>query len=496
MTIKFKCACGHELNVPDESAGREAFCPGCRKSVPVPGGDDLVAKSPADDREASEFKPGALANLLGDYLPPQSGGEGEAVLHEQRVGEAPPEAPAPAEEPPPTAEAAADKPEQKPEEKAAEKDEDRAAPEAPERVPAAGSTEERPAEPKPPLPPARAAAEQPGSANSAEEKPSGGDPPAGEKPAGEKAEDRVPDDAVKAAPAAEAQDVPPPGVEVFPDKIKFRCKCGQKVAVRIPAPHSAGKCPRCKRTLEVPRVPGVTDKKPRKAKKDRTITSAKDLRHCSKCGRRIEDPRAVFCPRCGFPVELRPPDGKKKETAEIEVEKRDPEPAELRRRSAREAADLAAELLRPPSRMEVTDLPPDLPPPRLLLGQPAGIGRRMGAFLLDALGAVGVAVGGYVLAGRAGLQAALVPSAVAAAGAFLLINEVIFASLAGGRSLGMLVSGITVHNHEGQPAGPLLLLVRLLAWLLLLVFSPIALLDSQRRTLHDMVCGTTVRRSS
>ncbi len=460
MTIKFKCACGRELDVPEETAGREAFCPGCRKSVPVPEKPELNAASAGDEREASEFKPGALASLLG----------GEAPAGESKK----PKSEAPAEPEP--------APGKSKEERAQE------AQAVGDSIPAPDPKKEE-------------------GAAIAQEKPKA-DPQ--KEPAKESRPEEVPESEVKAEEANETQDVPPPGVEVLPDRIKFHCMCGQKVAVRVPAPQSAGKCPRCKRTLTVPSVPGVTDKQPGTAKKKRTKTSAKELRHCSKCGRRIEDPNAAFCPRCGSPLEARPaPRGGRRETAKLPAGDMDtpasapaavsaaaspPSSDQVRQRSAREAADRAAKLLRPPSRMEVPNV--GEVPSRNVLGQPAGVLRRLGSFLLDAMAASGVAVVAHYLASRAGLDAALLPSALAALAAFAVINEVVFAALSGGRSLGMLVTGVGVRNHEGQPAGLLLLLVRLLASLVLFIGAPLVVIDSQRRTLHDIVCGTTVRRLS
>ncbi len=400
MSIKFKCSCGKELDVPDETAGREAFCPGCRKSVPVPDGSDPsdmadgALSAGADEREASEFKPGALASLL----------------------------------------------------------------EAPSSDPSAPSDES--------------------------------------------------DKSDKSDKSDRSS------VEVLPGKIKFHCECGQKVAVPVPAPQSVGKCPRCKRTLTVPNVPGVTDRKPRAAGKKRVRTSSEYLGHCAKCGRRIEDSRAVFCPRCGSLLESKAPVPERKKTAGRSAQKRNVSPpppppppppspppsppapraadTEVRQRSAREAAERAANLLRPSARVKGSGA--NRAPEMLVLGRPAGLGRRLAGFLLDVSAAGGVAAGAYVLAGRAELDAALVPSVLAAVAAFAVMNEVFFAALTGGRSLGLLVSGVGVCNYEGRPAGVLLLLVRLLAFALLFIGAPLALFDSQRRTLHDIVCGTTVRR--
>jgi uncharacterized RDD family membrane protein YckC len=439
MSIKFKCSCGKELDVPDETAGREAFCPGCRKSVPVPdesdqsdgsdGSDMSDGASPAkaDEREASEFKPGALADLLGA----SSSGKSDKSDKSDRSDKSGSD----------------------------------------QGAASARRKEERVSE-----------TEEVGRSIAAPEK--------------------------SLANSSAPPDKPDiSSVEVLPGKIKFRCECGQKVAVRTPAPQSAGKCPRCKRTLTVPSVPGVSDKQPRKSRRKRSKTSAKDLRHCAKCGRRIEDTQAAFCPRCGSPLESKAPVPERKKTAELPAAEHDAPPAspasspaprapdpDVRGRSAREAAERAANLLRPPSRMKVpaTGQVPELS----VLGRPAGLGPRLASFLLDSLAGGGMAAGAYMLASRAELGAALVPAVLAAVAAFALVNEVIFAALTGGRSLGMLVSGVGVRNHEGQPAGVLLLLVRLLASTLLFIGAPLALFDAQRRTLHDIVCGTTVRRLS
>jgi len=451
MSIRFKCACGRELDVPDEDAGREALCPGCRKSVPVPEEPDLSGVPGGDEREASEFKPGALASLLNGNSP--------TAAPESDV----PAAPKPA---------ASVRREERAQEARAIGD----------SIPAPESKERNPA--------ARTGQSQYG--------------PESEKPEGTP-RDEVPPEQVKVDKADETRGVTPPGVEILPDKIKFRCKCGQKVAVRVPAPQGAGRCPRCKRTLTVPSIPGVTDRQQRSGTRKRAKTSARELRHCVKCGRRIEDPNAAFCPRCGSPLENQRPAWQKRETDELPAgdpeapAKRDhaspaPEPSREQRRqsAAREAADRAANLLRPPSRMEVPQV--GSVPELAVAGRPAGLGRRLGVFLLDSLATGGVAVVAYFLASRAGLQAARLPSVLAAVGAFAVINEAIFAALSGGRSLGMLVTGVGVRNHEGRPAGLLLLLVRLVASLLLLIGAPLAIIDSQRRTLHDIVCGTTVRR--
>ncbi|MHC4916916.1 MAG: RDD family protein, partial [Planctomycetota bacterium] len=401
MSIKFKCTCGRELDVPDDTAGKEVFCPGCRKSVPVPPAGELAEPVPTDEREASEFKPGALANILGSDAPA-------------------------AEKPAPAGNPGKDGP-AKP-----------AEPEKPEET-------DEPDEPEKPAQPAAAEAEA---------------------------------EAIKVAPkvgpASETQDVPPPdGVEIFPNKIKFRCQCGQKVAVRLPPPQSAGKCPRCKRSLSIPTVPGVTDRRPEGARA-KPQTAARDLRRCSKCGRRIEDPAAAFCPRCGFPLSDLPlPEVEPEPEPAAEPERAAPpaQDQDLRLKSARYAAQSAAERLRPVARMEVP-VPAPMPPP-LASGGPAGIGRRLGAFVLDSLATAGVGFGGYMLTAGVDMAVAQAAAALAAGGAFMIVNAVVFAALCGGRSLGMTVTGVRVVGYEGQPAGALLLLVRMLSELILFFGAPL-----------------------
>ncbi len=444
MPIKFKCSCGREISVAEDCAGREAFCPGCRKSVPVPGAE-LDSPPPADEREASEFKPGALANILGDYLPEKSAAAGaeskEPLRKEEKKKEASPR-----------------------EEKKQEESEPVAGEKKPQKAPA------------------------PGAVKGKEE----------DKESKEKAEAEVPAEEIKVAPASETQDVEStPGIEVFADKIKFHCECGQKVAVRIPAPRGAGTCPRCKRKLKVPAVPGVAT---RQKAAPPAAGAPTGRQNCSKCGRRIEDSGAAFCPRCGFPLSLLPPGvGGGGGKAPAAAPRKKPAPAEekpalsaeARKNLTREASLLAAERLRPAARSGGPGPAEEL---AMLSAEPAGLGRRLGALGLDALATAAVAVSGYQLAGSVELVAALLPAALAAAGAFALLNEVLFAALAKGRSLGMVITGLRVLNHEGRPAGPLLLMARLLATLLLFIGAPLALFDGQRRALHDMVCGTTVRR--
>jgi uncharacterized RDD family membrane protein YckC len=301
-------------------------------------------------------------------------------------------------------------------------------------------------------------------------------------------------------------------VEIFPDKIKFHCECGQKVSVKLPPPHSAGKCPRCGRALRVPDLPGAPPRKDRRP--------VKDSAHCPKCGRRIEDLAAAFCPRCGFPLDLRPPAPppggeppksapeapagpaapapKAREAApappEIQVlPKGAPVPGatppagaeeglDLRKRSARQAAEAAADLLRPAEARNGA----------APAGEPAGLGRRLAAFVLDGLVAGAVALVAMKIGERAGLERSW-PTALVGLGIFMAVNEVLFAALAGGRSLGMVICGVAVVNSGGQPAGALLLAARLAAWLLLFIGAPLAIFDGQRRTLHDLVCGTTMR---
>ncbi|HOX07978.1 MAG TPA: RDD family protein [Planctomycetota bacterium] len=412
MTISLKCSCGNALNLPDDSAGRDAWCPSCRKKVPVPaqpGGLDPLPSAAPDRREASEFRPGALAQLLDT-----GSGAGRK-------------------------------------------------PEPPSQSPSSSPQESKPAAAPPPGP-------TPGQS--------------GAKPA--------------AAPV----------IEIFPDKVKFHCECGQKVSVKLPAPNTAGKCPKCGRSLRVPRMPGAQGAAaPAASDKDeasRERSAARERINCDKCGRRIEDLSAAFCPRCGFPLSKQPPAWcpgapaaaqARPAAAPENVTPRQPTPqvpasamppsTEVRQRNAREAAEAAAELLRPAAAR--TESGPTAPE--------AGLVRRLAAFVIDA-----------AVAAAAGLLALkLAPSdggelpwkmAVIGLAAMLVINEVLFAATAGGRSLGLLVCGAGVFRSSGQPAGPVVLLARLLAWAVLMIGSPLALFDARRRTLHDLVCGTVVLQTS
>jgi len=435
MTITFKCSCGNGMSVPDSLSGREAFCPVCRKKLPVPGASLEPASSAApDQREASEFRPGALAKLLA------SG--------------------APAPEPP------GDQP---------------AAP-APAAVPAEKS---EPLKENRPVPAPAVQSPAPAEVGSA--------PP--------------PSRGVQLA-SADNRPAPPPGVEVFPDKIKFHCECGQKVAVKLPAPHSAGKCPRCGRSLKIPDVRGGAAKEAAGPKDKR---APKEMLRCPKCGRRIEDAAAAFCPRCGFALALPPPapsagGDESKGPPPLPPAAGTPPPvagagaqpgdqgaagaagaasAEVRKRSARQAAEAAADLLRPPGARDAFGAEPAC----------ASLPRRLAAFLLDLAVAAAVALVAWKLSDDAGIK----PSwhgAVAGLGAFLVLNEVLFAAAAGGRSLGMVVFGVAVFSSAGRPAGLLVLAIRLAAWVVLIIGAPWALFEPQRRALHDLICGTTVRQTA
>ncbi len=419
MTISFKCSCGNPISVPDESAGREAFCPACRKRMPVPAASlELTPSTAPDRREASEFRPGALAQLLGNDAP-----AGGAAASPARP----------------------------------------ASPQAASRSPAQSA-------------PQAASNEAPRPA------------PAGSPPAGQSATPRK------------------PRVEVLPDKVKFHCECGQKVSVRRPAPKTAGKCPRCGRSL---RVPDVDEGSRAPAAAQKEGAPQREKINCLKCGRRIEDLTAAFCPRCGFPLALRPPvatpdaaspaaaspapsapppPSTPPAPATAAPESARPPSEELRRRNAREAAEAAADLLRAaPASRPAGDGP-----------APAGLVRRLAAFLVDALAAAAVGLLAVKLGTGVGSGTGLAAPTAATIGAsaFLLLNEVLFAGCSGARSLGMLICGVAVYGSSGRTAGPLLLGARTGAFLLLFIGAPLALFEARRRTLHDLICGTTVRRAN
>ena len=178
------------------------------------------------------------------------------------------------------------------------------------------------------------------------------------------------------------------------------------------------------------------------------------------------------------------PGAKEPPAAPISLEEsRRPPDSALRKASAREAAEIAADLLRPPEARAAA----------AAATRPAGILRRLLAFLLDGSAAAGV---GFLSAetGRHLGAPDFRASALLGAGAFLVVNEVVFASLAGARSLGMVLCRVAVVGSAGRPAHVGLLLARLFAWLVLFIGAPLALFDAQRRTLHDLICGTAVHQ--
>ena len=54
MTIQFKCKCGKSLEMDDEYAGREARCPACNATVPVPTLTPGAGESSSQPRPADE----------------------------------------------------------------------------------------------------------------------------------------------------------------------------------------------------------------------------------------------------------------------------------------------------------------------------------------------------------------------------------------------------------------------------------------------------------
>ncbi len=54
MTIKFQCKCGKRLEIDDEYAGREARCPACNATVPVPTLTSSAGESPSQPRPVEE----------------------------------------------------------------------------------------------------------------------------------------------------------------------------------------------------------------------------------------------------------------------------------------------------------------------------------------------------------------------------------------------------------------------------------------------------------
>jgi len=79
--IEFDCPCGQHLSVPESGAGRAAFCPSCRKSVPIPGGSpepaptasEAPAAPPAEPATTDEPAPAPRAKGEVEIIPGENG---------------------------------------------------------------------------------------------------------------------------------------------------------------------------------------------------------------------------------------------------------------------------------------------------------------------------------------------------------------------------------------------------------------------------------------
>ena len=82
MPIKFPCACGARLNVPDKLAGKRVRCPQCRNIHQVP--DASAFQQVPGPKQSEDFSPGQPA-------PAKKGislkGKGDAAGHSGRVSE-------------------------------------------------------------------------------------------------------------------------------------------------------------------------------------------------------------------------------------------------------------------------------------------------------------------------------------------------------------------------------------------------------------------------
>jgi uncharacterized RDD family membrane protein YckC/predicted RNA-binding Zn-ribbon protein involved in translation (DUF1610 family) len=277
-------------------------------------------------------------------------------------------------------------------------------------------------------------------------------------------------------------------IEILADCIKFFCKCGQKVSVPVPSPQSIGKCPKCGDALEVPTVPGVTDRKSPVKVNTKSVTSERS--NCQQCGRRIEEADSLFCPRCGKlldradKVQPTAESSKSSESAQVSQEKSLPDNVKN--------TDLATACAPSPVAIRSAELPLSSMEPGI-----AGIGRRVLGFVIDMLLCGFFAAVGLLVAreNNSNMDSSVIfLVAVCSGGGFALLNGAVFAGMSGGRSIGMVVCGTWTMSLDGRPAGFVLMLVRLLASLPLLPLAPLALLDRRRRALHDIICGTVVKR--
>jgi uncharacterized RDD family membrane protein YckC len=111
------------------------------------------------------------------------------------------------------------------------------------------------------------------------------------------------------------------------------------------------------------------------------------------------------------------------------------------------------------------------------------VGRRLGAFVIDSILSVPIALIFTRPPGAA--------YSIAVTAAFFVQRVVLTATT--GHSIGQRAVGIAVRRLDGRPVGFVSALVRTL---LLVVSVPVLLVDKQGRGLHDRAAGTMLMRSS
>ncbi len=69
MPIRVKCTCGKALSIPDTAAGKVVKCPGCGKSLRIPGGAAATPAKAAPAKPApAKPAPDPVASGIGDLL--------------------------------------------------------------------------------------------------------------------------------------------------------------------------------------------------------------------------------------------------------------------------------------------------------------------------------------------------------------------------------------------------------------------------------------------
>jgi len=115
-------------------------------------------------------------------------------------------------------------------------------------------------------------------------------------------------------------------------------------------------------------------------------------------------------------------------------------------------------------------------------GERVSYGRRLGAFLLDSVLSIPIAL---IFTRPPGLAYSL-----AVTGVFFVQRVVLTATT--GHSLGQRAAGIAVRRIDGKPVGFSSALIRTI---LLVVSVPVLFVDKQGRGLHDRAAGTVLVRT-